>query len=803
MCPPAYATSGRRARAAPDIRKAGCRETTPAITLRAQFPHASFPLSLLDIRHFEPVFSPFRGRRVGFVPLSGNVGDRLIDAAAEELMQHYGVPYRVIQAQELERGSLYFPLEAILVSGGGNMGEMYPLTVAQRCQALALGPPVTVLPQSFTDTHEDLAPYAGVFVRERASLKLVPNAKLAPDLALGLRPPGIDEGVEAKIGVWLREDGERKVSDAAGYSLGDPIGISWTIEDYLGLASKFEQVVTDRLHLAIAGLLLGRRVTLLPNGYAKNRSMYETWLRALGCRWRNAVDGIRCDRDETATRLWRRFAAPPSALLAWNSRPRRNAAWELIRRDDGNELRREGNRMELNSTAALIWSLMDGNWSVEEMCLTLAEQFEQTPLAVARDLQDTLRHLQHQGVLDIPPPDSPRESPTAARSPSRPCIQVEVLPPKKRHDRLYWPARVQGTKRGDFLHWFECDACWREALTPRADPFVLALLPRAMSDGLNLRVTGAPVDAALLDRLDEYQRVWQAWRPGQVQEVNIRADETVARSHPKRSALAAFSGGLDSMYTVFRHCVEPDGRRNLNLQAVVMGLGFDIPVNDRNGYQAAIARLRPAIDEAGIALIEVATNVRSHLQNWEMEHGAALASVLSLFSSSFGSGLIPSTAPYPHLFPWGSNPITDPLLGGSFDIRHDSAGVLRFEKLKALTRWPTALARLRVCWESRDPARNCGSCAKCCQLAMGLQALQAPLDCFIEIPSSARMTEFASKAVLSNLERLDISCILKAAGAISLREAWVAALSERLALPVQQSAPGMMTETDTTSEASP
>jgi hypothetical protein len=233
-----------------------------------------------------------------------------------------------------------------------------------------------------------------------------------------------------------------------------------------------------------------------------------------------------------------------------------------------------------------------------------------------------------------------------------------------------------------------------------------------------------------------------------------------------------------------------------------MGLGFDIPVNDRNGYRAAVERLRPVMDETAIPLIEVTTNVRTHLRDWELEHGAALASVLSLFAGRFGAGLIPSTAPYQCLFPWGSNPITDPMLGGAFAILHDSAGMLRFEKLKALTCWPAALQRLRVCWNSRDPARNCGRCAKCYQLAMGLKALQAPLACFDEAPSADALARFAATAVLSNLERLDISCILKAAGAISLRETWVAVLSDRLALPAQQPAPGMMTEPDTTPEAS-
>jgi hypothetical protein len=269
---------------------------------------------------------------------------------------------------------------------------------------------------------------------------------------------------------------------------------------------------------------------------------------------------------------------------------------------------------------------------------------------------------------------------------------------------------------------------------------------------------------------------------------------------PDRPALAAFSGGLDSAFTVFRHRVGPDGRRNRKLEAVVLGLGLDMPVNDRRGYRAAVERLRPVTDEAGIELIEVATNIRTHLPDWEMEHGAALASVLCLFAGRFGAGLIPATAPYQLMFPWGSNPVTDPMLGGAFEVLHDSAGVLRFEKLRALVRWPAALERLRVCWSSRDPARNCGRCAKCCQLAMGLQALNAPLACFDEPPSAAALAAFAAKAILSNLERLDFSCILKAAGMVSLDEPWVAALSARLAPRPDASAPDTVSEHDTTPE---
>ena len=54
---------------------------------------------------------------------------------------------------------------------------------------------------------------------------------------------------------------------------------------YLALAARHRRIVTDRLHFAVAGLHAGRDVTLVANDYHKNRSMHETWLAALGCRF--------------------------------------------------------------------------------------------------------------------------------------------------------------------------------------------------------------------------------------------------------------------------------------------------------------------------------------------------------------------------------------------------------------------------------------------------------------------------------------------------------------------------------------
>jgi hypothetical protein len=233
--------------------------------------------ALLTPVAFATVFEPLVGRRVGYVRPIGNVGDRLIELATVQLFATYGIGWQLVDPQTPPPEGL----DLLAFGGGGNMGTLYRNNYALRTQALAVGLPLVILPQSFT-TPEDRG-FARVYVRERGSLALHPGGILAPDLALGLdwpAPPRPDRD----LGLFLRRDGERTGWWKPRRQL-DPV--KW-VEDpgsYLALAARYRRLVTDRLHMAIAGLHAGRDVTLLANAYHKNRSMHETWLAALGCRF--------------------------------------------------------------------------------------------------------------------------------------------------------------------------------------------------------------------------------------------------------------------------------------------------------------------------------------------------------------------------------------------------------------------------------------------------------------------------------------------------------------------------------------
>lgn len=104
------------------------------------------------------------------------------------------------------------------------------------------------------------------------------------------------------------------------------------------------------------------------------------------------------------------------------------------------------------------------------------------------------------------------------------------------------------------LLWYRVQAEHRALLTKNCDPFVVATIFLAMSQGTDVLVHGE-VSHSLLQNLQEFQPMWSCWRPKHYQQVEITADIEQEHSVANRleQAISAFSGGLDSCFTAFRH----------------------------------------------------------------------------------------------------------------------------------------------------------------------------------------------------------------------------------------------------------
>lgn len=238
-------------------------------------------MARLPASQFSHVFEPLQGKLIGFVRPHGNVGDMLIEKATLQLFDHFGIRWRYWSPNEpLEN------LRELAFGGGGNMGDTYRENWDLRAACLETGLPVTILPQSFLGRED--RPYHRVYVREDASFTFAPPAAIpAPDLALALIPETAPAASEP-LGIFIRKDLEARES-VPWYSE-DPVELALAADQYMQLASRYEIIITNRLHFAVAGILLDRKTILLPNSYHKNLSMHETWLSGLGCDFASSLD---------------------------------------------------------------------------------------------------------------------------------------------------------------------------------------------------------------------------------------------------------------------------------------------------------------------------------------------------------------------------------------------------------------------------------------------------------------------------------------------------------------------------------
>ena len=213
----------------------------------------------------------------------------------------------------------------------------------------------------------------------------------------------------------------------------------------------------------------------------------------------------------------------------------------------------------------------------------------------------------------------------------------------------------------------------------------------------------------------------------------VRGDQEVESPPPPdpAAAVVAFSGGLDSCFTLLRHRREQMGRRTRHVAAAAVFDGFDIWPDEPHAaakHAALLQDTRALLADVGVPCIPMASNFHLLPTVWADSHGCHLVSGLALLARQFGGALIPNTIPYYELaIPWGSHPLTDPLLGSrGFGVLDDGADSDRFGKIPLVAGWPEALRRLHVCYCNDLGPGNCCRCEKCIRTMLAFRALGLP-----------------------------------------------------------------------------
>lgn len=262
-------------------------------------------------------------RPLYWCPNPGNAGDHLIAVATERLFRAHGIDARLISDPDAfdSTGKI------VCYGGGGNFVPSYHRARDFIARHHESADRFIVLPHTVSGNEEllgRLGPNTTIFCRELISLahcqKHAPGVELllGDDLAfaLDLRNPASQVTApsfwaaprtylylqnrfwrfckatqgETRLDAW-RGDRERhpmRISDEQhdlsrlfalrkGPQLFDQRRLSAYF--FLEAVKRFSSVHTDRLHVAIAGALLGKDVRLYGNSYYKNRAVYELSLR--------------------------------------------------------------------------------------------------------------------------------------------------------------------------------------------------------------------------------------------------------------------------------------------------------------------------------------------------------------------------------------------------------------------------------------------------------------------------------------------------------------------------------------------
>lgn len=363
-------------------------------------------------------------------------------------------------------------------------------------------------------------------------------------------------------------------------------------------------------------------------------------------------------------------------------------------------------------------------------------------------------------------------------------IHVWPLAPVAGHATTTFAARIERPGVEPRRLEYAIDNAFAAGVADVGDSLAAAMLFSAMKARLPLHVHGR-VSPTLLRNLTEFQAAWAHLRPDLYAEIELRADTEAEPPAPDRPTFAAaFSGGVDASFSLWRHTQGLCGRLARPIGAAVMVHGFDISIDRPDTFAKARARASKITQSIGVPLVAVATNWRQVVadHDWEHMHGSALAAVLLLFQRTHAGALIASGVPYRSFqHDWGSTPLMDGRFStGVFNIEHDAAAFERWQKVEAIAQWPAARRHVRICYEGDDLSVNCGRCYKCLRSVLLFRAVGAGLpECFSQDADDAFIRDWPNRFLTPSADAA-IREILDAAKAKGTGGSWTVALEAAL-----------------------
>lgn len=259
----------------------------------------------------------YQGRKIFYKPNPGNGGDALIAAGTFKLFRECGLEVEIITGNDYS----HLNGQIVLYAGGGNLVKEYTNCAEFIKKVHSYVEELIILPHTINSHEELLASLkenVTIFVREKTSYEILnsnnPRFKLLldHDMAFNIKVGDYDLNsffslatqrlIEYKMkNIFMggkkkelnafRVDVEKTDIKLPNNNIDVSVKINHsssmypetivqkTTRDIFQFVDSFDNISTNRLHIAIASALLGKTVKMYKNSYYKNRAIFDFSLK--------------------------------------------------------------------------------------------------------------------------------------------------------------------------------------------------------------------------------------------------------------------------------------------------------------------------------------------------------------------------------------------------------------------------------------------------------------------------------------------------------------------------------------------
>jgi hypothetical protein len=275
--------------------------------------------------------------------------------------------------------------------------------------------------------------------------------------------------------------------------------------------------------------------------------------------------------------------------------------------------------------------------------------------------------------------------------------------------------------------WFSFPEFYAPFISDRGEAFLISMLVPALYFNEDIEVRG-DISPIMAKNILEYINIYRQYKYGPYP-ITVNPKKISEHIFPETpsAVVSPFSGGIDSMYTVWSHLPKRDIPENEKISHGILIQGFDTFLYAQEYFDWMYQNYDEFFRSINLQLIQAATNVRQFSQyriDWVIHHSPplksfafALGKLVSRFYQPSGRGIMVNKRSLMQF-------IADPLLSvESLKVSVHGSWLTRGEKIEKLTEWGKHHHKVRICIQDKKVVGqlNCQTCEKCLRTMIGIQ----------------------------------------------------------------------------------